>query len=111
MIYPTVLQAAGTESTYSQVLTLSLNSDAAAKTGATSQATTPQTVGMGLTAFGVVEGSLPKGMTLGADGRLGGRPTHPGTSRFTVEAEDENGYVSRRSYELRVDRPGGQRRR
>ena len=109
MIYPAVLPDAAASTSYGQTLTLSLKTDApvtsarSANAGASATATVQQTIGMGLTAFAIVEGSLPKGMILQADGRLGGKPSHAGTSRFTVEAEDENGYVSRRSYVLKVE--------
>ncbi len=39
-------------------------------------------------AWSVVEGNLPDGINLSADGCLCGRPTKPGTFDFTVKADD-----------------------
>ena len=48
----------------------------------------------GVAAFGVVDGTLPPGLTLAANGVLSGTPTAVGTYMFTVEAEDANGFIA-----------------
>ncbi|GAB1407455.1 hypothetical protein MASR1M8_13740 [Thermomonas brevis] len=53
-------------------------------------------------AFAVVDGALPPGMALSADGLLSGTPTAVGDYSFTVEGEDANGFVGRRGYFLSV---------
>ena len=116
MIYPEVLPSTDAAATYSQTLILRLQVGTSAnaplrQSGAPGKAAAlqEQTAGMGLTAYAVVEGALPRGLTLTPQGRLSGKPASSGNYRFTVEAEDENGYVSRRAYVLKVG-PADRRR-
>lgn len=44
--------------------------------------------------FSVIAGSLPPGLTLDVSGNITGTPTAPGTSTFTVMAEDSSGLSS-----------------
>jgi Putative Ig domain len=54
--------------------------------------------------FTVTGGQLPRGMRLGERGMLSGKPRQAGTYRFRIRAEDVNGLVIERSYQLLVDR-------
>lgn len=54
-------------------------------------------------AFGIVDGALPAGLVLSADGSLAGQPTQAGEFRFTVRAEDANGQRGERALVLQVD--------
>lgn len=60
-------------------------------------------------AFAIVDGGLPAGLSLASDGRITGTAMRSGSHGFTVEAEDANGFVARRSYTLEVTAvpPGG----
>jgi hypothetical protein len=52
------------------------------------QATLSSTGGTGMTTWNVTSGTLPGGVTLGANGVLSGTPTAVGTFTFTVQASD-----------------------
>ncbi len=53
-------------------------------------------------AFTVVAGALPRGLVLGSNGTLHGRPARAGTFSFTVQATDANAVVRRHYYSLLV---------
>jgi hypothetical protein len=56
--------------------------------------------GTGLYSFTVASGTLPTGLALSTSGQLSGTPTAPGSSTFTVQANDANGNTGTRSYTL-----------
>jgi hypothetical protein len=56
-------------------------------------------------AYSLVDGVLPVGLALSADGTLAGSSTTPGTSIFTVLIVDANGVQSRQSFRIVVAKP------
>jgi hypothetical protein len=58
-----------------------------------------------LGAWTVVEGSLPAGLTLGANGAISGTPTAQGTSTFTVQIVDAVGSVATQGLSITVNAP------
>ena len=59
--------------------------------GAPFSQTFTQSGGIGTTTFSLASGTLPAGLTLGANGTLSGSPTQTGTFAITVKATDANG--------------------
>jgi hypothetical protein len=57
---------------------------------------------LGSVTWTVLTGSIPDGMTLGADGRLTGAPTTAGSSTFEVQADD-GVHLGTKSFELLVE--------
>ena len=55
--------------------------------------------------WSVGSGSLPSGVSLGADGVLSGTPTGTGDSNFTAQVRDANGTVASKAYSVRVVTP------
>jgi hypothetical protein len=54
--------------------------------------------------FQVERGSfLPEGLSMSFAGALTGTPTTAGTSSFVINSRDENGFVVRRSFTLKID--------
>ena len=60
------------------------------------------TGGTGLYSFTVASGTLPAGLALSASGQLAGTPTAPGSSTFTVQANDANGNIGTRTYTVAI---------
>lgn len=58
------------------------------------------------TGWSVVNGSLPPGLGLGADGRVSGMPTASGQYVFTVRVEGRAGQIDEKSVTLRVNANG-----
>ncbi len=56
--------------------------------------------------FGLLQGRLPAGLAMAADGRIAGTPAQPGTGRFRVQVIDDSGDVATQIYSLRVTAPG-----
>ncbi|MBB5208447.1 Ig domain-containing protein [Chiayiivirga flava] len=52
--------------------------------------------------FALVDGALPPGLTLSADGLLTGGPTAPGNYVFTLEVTDANGFTAQQAYGIVV---------
>jgi hypothetical protein len=77
---------------------------ASANVGQTYAATVAANGGTGLTTWRVSGGTLPAGVTLGANGAFSGTPTAAGTSNFTVEATDAGwaGNIATRDLTLAV---------
>ena len=50
--------------------------------------------------FAVTAGTLPAGVTLAANGSLGGTPTATGSFNFTITATDANNFTASRAYPL-----------
>jgi alpha-tubulin suppressor-like RCC1 family protein len=61
------------------------------------------TGGTGPYTFSVLDGALPPGLELSAEGVLSGTPTAPGTSAFTVQVVDANDMVATHQYTLVVN--------
>ena len=78
---------------------------ASGRAGQSYQATLAATGGTGLTTWRVKDGVLPAGVTIGANGSLGGTLAAVGTFSFTVEAADAGwaGNVATRALTLTVD--------
>ncbi|MER8830136.1 putative Ig domain-containing protein [Mesorhizobium sp. M0938] len=55
--------------------------------------------------FALTAGTLPTGLTLGADGSLAGTPTTAGNFNFTVTATDANGFTGVQAYALSIGAP------
>lgn len=54
--------------------------------------------------YTIAWGSLPQGLTLGTDGMLSGTPTVTGYYNFTVQAEDADGAIGQKNYNLSIER-------
>jgi large repetitive protein len=85
------------------ITTTSLPPGAEGSTYATVLAATGGVAPLG--AWSVAEGSLPAGLTLGADGAISGRPTAQGTSTFTARIVDAVGAVSTQVLTITVNAP------
>ena len=55
--------------------------------------------------FGLLQGSLPSGLTLNTQGLVSGTPEQAGSSRFRVRVADSTGEVASQTYSLRVFAP------
>jgi len=55
--------------------------------------------------FTLAGGSLPPGLTLSATGVLSGTPLSGGTSSFTIQGQDANGFTARQNYTLTINIP------
>ena len=55
--------------------------------------------------WSVLNGSLPPGVTLSADGVISGTPTETGDSNFTAQVRDANNTVASKSFSVRVVTP------
>jgi hypothetical protein len=71
--------------------------------GVSYQQTLGVTGGTGPYTYSLVDGVLPAGLALAADGKLSGAPTTAGTSTFTVLIVDANGVTARQSFRLVVE--------
>jgi hypothetical protein len=63
------------------------------------------TGGTGGLTFAVVSGTLPPGITLGANGLLSGLPSQQGAYAFTVTATDALGVADQEAFDLTIDAP------
>lgn len=72
----------------------------AGTTGVTYLQTLSVTGGTAPYTYSLVDGVLPSGLALSADGNLSGAPTTPGTSIFTVLILDANGVTGQQSFRL-----------
>ena len=68
-------------------------------------ATLTASLGTGPYSFEVVNGALPRGVTLSTGGALSGTPTVAGPFTFEVRATDAYGATGTRSYTLQIDAP------
>jgi hypothetical protein len=66
--------------------------------------TTPLAPGLTSASWTLVDGALPKGVALTADGRVAGVPAESGTFRFTVSVTQPGGFATR-AVRLEVGRP------
>lgn len=84
-----------------QAITLSATALATGSLGAAYPNTAiTQSGGIGATTFAITSGALPPGMTVSANGVVGGTPTAAGTFNFTLTATDSNSCTGTRSYAL-----------
>lgn len=60
------------------------------------------TGGVGAVGWSVVEGTLPDGITLNAEGQLSGTPTNPQNAAFRVRATDASGFSVEQTLALNV---------
>ncbi len=72
-------------------------------TGAAYNQTLSATGGAAAYAFSLVNGALPNGLSLAANGALTGTPTMAGSYSFVVRATDANGCTGERNYTLVVN--------
>ena len=53
--------------------------------------------------WSVVDGALPDGLSMNADGSIAGTPTTPGTFSFGVQVTDSQGIIDRKTFSITIN--------